>query len=250
VILGSILPGVRQLRAPLAAGYLWILFIFLLAHLGSGRPHSDLTQDLDRLGHALSPAGLAVAVSFAAYLIGSFSQGLSQGVSRRIGNRIGLYESGRLTWRGLEGLEDLLVPRVVAGALASPVEARDLSNEIIDEIDLVKSRLLEIEQDLHNEVDRLHAEADFIAAVLAPLIAVGIFAVLQIPTESISSFVGDKGGGGFLLVIGVLLAAYAMARQGLGIYQRANDKIIDAIFLEQVSSPALDRWDREAGSRA
>lgn len=248
MILSSILPGVRQLRAPLAAGYLWILFVFLLAHLGSGEPHSSFTEDIARLGLALSPPGLAVAVSFAAYLVGSFSQGLSQGASRWVGNKLGLYSSGRLSLRGLEGLEDLLMPRAVAGLLVSPNEARDLSSEIVDELDLVKSRLLETEHDLHNEVDRLHAEADFIEAVVPPLIAIGVFAVLQIPVGPIwfERVVDVK----FFLVTGVLLLAGAMITQGVVIYQRANDKIVDAIFLEQVRSPALDRWDREVGALA
>jgi hypothetical protein len=247
LILSSILPGVRQLRAPLAAGYLWILFVFLLAHLGSSEPHSGIGRDLARLGDALSPAGLAVAVSFAAYLVGSFSHGLSQGASRWLGNRLGLYNSGRLSWRGLEGLEDLLMPRAVAGLLVSPEEARDLSSEVVDELDLVKSRLLETEHDIHNEVDRLHAEADFIAAVISPLIAVGVFAVLQIPVGPVGGF--PQGWVEFFLVLGVVLVAYVMIIQGVLIYQRANDKIVDAIFLEQVRSPALDRWDREAEAR-
>ena len=224
-----------------------MLFVFLLAHLGSGEPQSEFTKDLARLGEALSPVGLAVAVSFVAYLLGVSSQGLSQGTWRWVGKTFGIYRSGRVSPRGFEGIEDLLTTRAAAGMLTSPEDARDLAGDIIEELDLVKARLLETERDLHNEVDRLHAEADFIAAVLPPLIAVGIVAVLQIPIGPIGSF-ADAGTVEVLLVVGVLSVAYAMGIQGLLIYQRASDKIVDAIFLEQVSSPALDRWDREAGT--
>jgi hypothetical protein len=248
LILSSILPGVRQLRAPLAAGYLWLLFAYLLTHLGSGTPHSEFAEDLTRLAHAMSPAGLAVAVSFAAYLLGSFSQGLSLGIWLWLAERIAPVDSFRLSPRGYAGLDDLLTPRAMAGEIKSAAEARELAKDMIGELSLVKTRLLEVKQDLHNEIDRLHAEADFVGAVLFPLLAVGIVAALAIPVGPVGPF--DVGLIKTLLVIGVVLISEGFGIQAIKTYQQANDKLVDAVFLGQARSPALDRWDRDVTASA
>jgi len=190
--------------------------------------------------------GLAVAISFVAYLVGSFSQGLSQGLWSGLGKLIGPEESIRLSPRGYQGLEDLLTPRAVEGRLTSPAKARELANEVIGELDLIKARLLQGERALHNEIDRLHSEADFLGAILPPLIAVGVIAVLAIPVGQIGSLENSVGLVKGFLVVGVVILACMLGVQGILIYQRANDKLIDAVFLDQVRSPALDRWDREA----
>jgi hypothetical protein len=77
-VLANLLPGVRELRAPLAAGYIWLLAGWLVA-----QPHvpsrSDATGPLAAiydLGDAVSAVGLGVAVSFVAYLLGAVSEGL------------------------------------------------------------------------------------------------------------------------------------------------------------------------------
>jgi hypothetical protein len=73
-MLSSLLPGVRELRGPLAAGYLWLV-VFWLA-LGDELPTGEESKSaaLDRayrLEPVLSAVGLAVVVSVAAYVIGS-----------------------------------------------------------------------------------------------------------------------------------------------------------------------------------
>jgi hypothetical protein len=80
-ILSSALPGFRDLRAPLVAGYLWLLFVWLLidpelpppANHGSG-----FVDTLLDLGDLVGRVGIALAVSIAAYLIGAISATLSQ----------------------------------------------------------------------------------------------------------------------------------------------------------------------------
>lgn len=73
-MLSSLLPGLRQLRGPLAAGYLWLLLFWLA--FGDELPTSDESKAgaLDRayrLEPVLSQLGLAVVGSVAAYVIGS-----------------------------------------------------------------------------------------------------------------------------------------------------------------------------------
>lgn len=77
--LSSVLPGVREVRAPLVAGYLWILFGWLLIDPATpdGRAEDPYNQ-LGKLGEAIGPVGKAVAVSVGAYLLGSLLISLTQ----------------------------------------------------------------------------------------------------------------------------------------------------------------------------
>jgi hypothetical protein len=73
-MLGNVLPGVRELRAPLAAGYLWVVTFWLI--LGDELPTASEPKPLPfdrlyRLEPIVSSVGLAVVASVAAYLVGS-----------------------------------------------------------------------------------------------------------------------------------------------------------------------------------
>jgi hypothetical protein len=79
-ILASALPGFRDLRAPLIAGYLWLLFVWLLIdpELPPPADHGNgFVDTLIDLGDVVGTVGIAVAVSVAAYLIGAISQTVS-----------------------------------------------------------------------------------------------------------------------------------------------------------------------------
>jgi hypothetical protein len=73
-MLGNVVPGLRELRAPLAAGYLWLLFAWLvwgdkLPNKSAEKP--DPLDRLYRLEPVVSSIGLAVVASVAAYVVGS-----------------------------------------------------------------------------------------------------------------------------------------------------------------------------------
>jgi hypothetical protein len=74
-MLSTLLPGIRELRAPLAAGYMWLLagWIVLEPRIPEAAEATGLVATLYRLDDALSGFGLAAAATFAAYLIGSLS---------------------------------------------------------------------------------------------------------------------------------------------------------------------------------
>jgi hypothetical protein len=74
-MLTTLLPGIRELRAPLAAGYIWLLaaWIGLEPSIPEAAEATGLVATLYRLNDALSGFGLAAAATFAAYLIGSLS---------------------------------------------------------------------------------------------------------------------------------------------------------------------------------
>ena len=83
-MLASLLPGVRELRAPLAAGYPWLLAAWLLFY-DEIRSRDEATGAVDTfygLNDAATAIGLAIALSFVAYLIGSLSQALTDALVR------------------------------------------------------------------------------------------------------------------------------------------------------------------------
>ncbi|MFG3343407.1 hypothetical protein [Glycomyces sp. NPDC048151] len=71
-MLTSFLPGLRQLRAPLAAGTIWLVALWIAwgrRHPGYGLP-ADFTADVDRLAGSLGAGAVLGALVFAAYCIG------------------------------------------------------------------------------------------------------------------------------------------------------------------------------------
>ncbi|OXM56177.1 hypothetical protein CFP71_14300 [Amycolatopsis thailandensis] len=74
-MLSSLLPGLRELRAPLAAGYVWLLGLWLA--LRPGLPPdvhaTGVYKDLLDLGTWAGKAAIFAAATFAAYLLGTMS---------------------------------------------------------------------------------------------------------------------------------------------------------------------------------
>jgi len=76
--MANLIPGVREVRAPLAAGYLW-LFAIYLAFAPAIPSRADATgawDSLQALEAAATTVGVGLALSFAAYLVGSVSEAL------------------------------------------------------------------------------------------------------------------------------------------------------------------------------
>lgn len=78
-MLGNLLPGVREVRTPLATGYLWllILWLWLPAHFKEIPPISGVPGDIAHLAHYGGRVSVGIAISFIAYLIGILSQFLN-----------------------------------------------------------------------------------------------------------------------------------------------------------------------------
>lgn len=85
-MLTSLLPGIRDLRAPLAAGYLWLITLGLTLepHVPDQAQATGLMASIYRLADGLSAVGLGVAASFVAYLIGSLSLALGTTPLRKL----------------------------------------------------------------------------------------------------------------------------------------------------------------------
>jgi hypothetical protein len=116
-VLATLLPGLRAVRAPLAAGYLWLLGLWLIVapHLHPADDPDGVVAEIDRLGHAGGRAAVAIAVSIAAYLVGVVSIAANP-VLNRIGNPLAATPLRALMPRALWGRVD--------GSLAALVRAR------------------------------------------------------------------------------------------------------------------------------
>jgi hypothetical protein len=240
VWLTNVLPGLREIRAPLVAGYLWLLFIYLAVYLP---PRDEITGIAERaveLGEAMTPVGIAVVLSFAAYLLGSFTQWVIGGAAGVVFRAIS--PGGRpvgLTDRGDALLDDLVSEQVADGTVTSVEEAERLAAGIVDELDLLRTRLLSTDPALYSEVDRVNGEADLRLAVIVPLAAVAIAACFQTVDVEVA----------IPLILPIVLVAEALWVQGLITRRVANDKLLDALFLRRIQSPVIERWEREAASR-
>jgi hypothetical protein len=74
-MLAATLPGLRDLRAPLAAGYLWLLALYLLLvhHVPTHEHATGVLADLYALAKAVGRPGLVAASAFIAYVLGTLS---------------------------------------------------------------------------------------------------------------------------------------------------------------------------------
>ncbi len=74
-MLAALLPGLRDLRAPVAAGYLWLFGLWLVfaPHLEPSAHPTGVVHDVVTLGNAAGRAAVTAAVTFAAYLVGVVS---------------------------------------------------------------------------------------------------------------------------------------------------------------------------------
>src|SRR6187200_2982923 len=67
----AVIPGLREVRAPLVAGYLWGVCGWLIFAPFLPDEKNPLYERLAQLGEAVGPVGVATAASIAAYLAGS-----------------------------------------------------------------------------------------------------------------------------------------------------------------------------------
>jgi hypothetical protein len=81
VVLASLLPGLRDLRTPLAVGYCWAVAValWLRGDVDFSPPYLYLASDLGRLVQIVGTGPTLAAVSFVAYLVGAVSMQFQSG---------------------------------------------------------------------------------------------------------------------------------------------------------------------------
>lgn len=205
-ILASALPGFRDLRAPLTAGYLWLLLLWIwLKPALATRPTNEIAASIYDLGKATGPIWVSVAVSVAAYLIGSISQSLSQplpsGLKRflKFGQKVRTDFQYQAIDNGRSGIlapvinssqvRDMEKLQLAALAKLTPylaannkidelkraqrdvrLRAQEAERGLAFELNMPATLLVGKEHELFSEADRLKAESQLRFAISPPLL--------------------------------------------------------------------------------
>jgi hypothetical protein len=241
-MLAGLLPGVRELRAPLAAGYLWLLlgWLILEATLVSADAKGTF-EPFTKLAPVAKGFGITVVVSFAAYLLGSLAVSAIPRIPRPRRRTIrapgSMSEDGWASlklWaedaiqgvlariraespRGADALlrlvrPDTFDPDVLAGAIAT------------NDFPLIKTQLLANAEKLHSEVDRKESEAGFRFAIVPPLLGLVTYATAT----------------GSLVWMAAGIPVLALLYQGWEFEREAADTLVTALrATSDIEAPAV-----------
>jgi hypothetical protein len=177
--LTSALPGFRDLRPPLVAGYLWLVFLWILIKPDiHKRPANEVAAAVYDLAKDAGPIWIGAAIGVAAYLVGSVSQALSPVIGHKgllsIRNKVLPSRFARpeidLLGRYLEEARRKVTMEIVEQHEDAARGGLD------DELELPATLLLGKEPDerLFSEADRLQAERELRLAVVPPLSVIAI----------------------------------------------------------------------------
>ncbi|MFJ8957715.1 hypothetical protein ACIRJL_10540 [Streptomyces sp. NPDC102383] len=244
-MLANLLPGLRDVRAPLSAGCIWLLTLWLVFEdrVPTQQRARGLWASLYRLGDVVGPAGVLASGAFLAYLIGAMlavrvvtvnaqeapraarfwdaSRTITPRVSRLAFNDLVgfLQDKGRLPPPESEANAGGGVERERGPRLMANLAARD----ILGETRQLRTKLLIASYDLFNEYDRAVGEAEFRKNVAYALVGLAAaLSWLHSPWWSL------------LLVVSARLYVTGVVSE-----RSANDVIIQAVVAGLVTPVAL-----------
>lgn len=279
-MLTTILPGLRELRTPLATGYLWLVAIYLsVAELLPDKDaDSFLIGQLYSLGGQLGTPTVLGILSFVAYLVGSVTtieypnSGFSAVPLSRgnIGGRFRRYVLEYLDNSNAEvdeqyqqtilTLVEAAMKRTANGyaavmdAINMPMDIRPRDNfgpqitlwirgTIRDEVTVIEKNIQNDKLALWDEYDRERAEASFRASIVGPLAVIFIALIVR--------YIVAVGWSWWLFValLFVCLAISALLQTYLRCFKRvlkAESMIKMAVVLEPTRSPVMAKLHRFA----
>jgi hypothetical protein len=272
-LLSTLLPGLRDLRAPLAAGYLWLAALWLvcgsrITDLGEGAEASFASRNAHLAWDYMGRPGQAVALTFAAYIVGSAATDFTKGTVGSLLREMwahallpGATQPSDVVSKGVkenlalwlrqwetdhpEAWDFLLEERIPTYLDIEPeairkAESERAADQLLGQIETLRTQLLRSAPVLAEELDRRRAEGEFRIAVGFPLVAlVGIAAV----ASGIAWLT--------LLVVVPLVAATRIIGSGRRRMRSANDDLIELMTIAGVMSwPKLDEAIRRGEQRA
>ena len=240
-MLANLLPGLREIRAPVISGYLWLAFFFLALHsdLPTRANAGAALRPLFELGDRLSVLGIATVASVAAYLVGSAMQEVIKLVGRLVSPRKPLYgEAGTHTTivgrRSLATSVDVRVQGIVRRLFhvaLSPgergIDHAPRAGDVIGELPLVRTMMLGEHPELVGELDRLQAEADLRITVSIPLAALALF-------------LAGEASSGWLFA---LIPAGLLLLQGFQRQREAGDFLARVLHIGRTDPPVLRMFE-------
>lgn len=257
-ILASLLPGLRDLRAPLAGGALWVAVIAEVAFPWRSKIEEALSTEWQlwtSLSHSL--ASQLVVLPFVCYVIGLIGSSLFSGLVKVVSGRLrrwvkkGRLESWEVRGSGQTQPESFArwfyrrsrrLRRSTATALSMEGRARlDLvirnslavapdgiarlfpAGVITRDLPATLLQLSKEAPDQFQQIDRLRGEVEFRIAVAFPL-----FCLIALVSH-----------GGPLWVLPLLIVPVSLAWPALRLRQESNDLLVTAAYLGYVEPPVL-----------
>ena len=268
------------MRAPLAAGYTWLLVAWLLYGSDASQHPTGVALDLKRLHETVSTAGAAVAVGFVAYMIGVFSIAAANILSDRAARLLQPLTGAWLRWRDTHrmqrrtpwwfagyaprtavALKTLVVPQLEETHAALKLAGRDDSRPGYEQLADVVAPIVrrpaegrigeavtegvadEFEQmgrQLIGREPELFGEYDRLRAEAE------LRASLVLPGAALGATLVWIGGGGWRAVgAGVIVAAVLLAPLAKARNHDAIDVVVSALRDGRVDSPVLVRLKQE-----
>ncbi|GII25409.1 hypothetical protein [Planosporangium mesophilum] len=245
-MLMGLLPALRDLRAPLVAGYIVVVAAYLAFHdhVPSSGKATGALRSLYELAQWTGNSGVLVGATFLAFLAGSVIQFGAEAFGRirntkRGGPKYDLQDASLISTYVDQRVAD--DPRLLDEArheISTDVSAPDevktaMVAAISRELPRIARRMRGSENELYDEYDRLIGEAQFREITLIPLaLLIGALSV----TWSL-----------FLLPAVVVLPL--LKRQA--VYQReaGHEVVVDALLVGKVAAPYLERLERRADAR-
>ena len=223
-MLASLLPGLRDVRTPLAVGFLWFFTIWLffgdrlLEQLPADSP---VRTNLLDLSNFFGTGAVLTALSFAAYLFGA----------------VVILDTGSLPIRLAERWIALRRRTGVALELMDHLEKEVAKygehgvGELVPADDL-RARLLVVSQEMYDQYDRLEAEATFRINVAVPMVA---FAVVLSATSSDPDWRTKLATA----VVGALAAL--IFAQGVQRHRLSHGVLMRAVLAGLIEHPSIVR---------
>ena len=241
-ILASALPGFRDLRAPIVAGYMWLLFAWLWVNPDLDHPsETGLSGTIYDLFQRIGPIWIAIAAGVLAYLMGSVSQDLSR-VLRMLwleygldfpGRGLGLRRDDRIRTtferaRSILESESARLSPAARDTLRDQVSrrAQEASHEAARELELPATLLVGDKSELFAEVDRLRAEGELRMAVVPPLVGLTAYFCIE-------------DSRWWLLTCPLIVVLFF---QGLQRELDSKKSIADAIWMGRVESSSISKF--------
>jgi hypothetical protein len=265
-VLSAILPGARQVRAPLAAGATWLLTIWLAIEPGLGEPNkaTGIYASLVRLSDATGTTVVLAVIGFLAYMLGSVTTSAVLALDRYAlpkasrGNpirslvvaKVWAAEARLREHTDVASLGEAAARPEARGLFAPPAEAPfvrtdDGPGQIRANLELrirrygswreSKLQLLSADPQLYAEVDRHEGERELRLALLAPLFALTIVVAARIGPWYASLAVVATG----LAVLWILKLQATMARES------SERVMLDVVRNGTVTVPLLEQLDRD-----
>ena len=268
-MLASLLPGLRDVRVPLTAGFMWLVVLWTVFYelIPAQNEATGVAAEIYQVLGAFGPAALTAAITFVAYVLGILIaplteylvRGSAEAVVRAVTGRYGLLSRSTrvqaiaLAEKTLDAVRDSRGPsrtRKSSGDAAKDSDIQSTSDEgsydlrhlakprseileweMFDDVPLVATRLLAHNRELFDRYDRARAEAAFRFVLVLPLLVMSVLIPLRF---------GAPWWGYLVSILAGIVVAVFLIVDGLNKQVESNDAIYQAVFVGEAQFPSIE----------